>query len=376
MIRSNFNILIILCFLLSSCGVKKHIPEGKTLYDGAEIIFEEGPKLTDKSAIESSIFNSLYPLPNRKLLGLVRFNLWVYFAFDKNKEKWFAEKLYERFAEEPIYLEDIDRNLMERIVQKKLQDYGHFKSKVKSEVDPSSNIGNIKYRIQASIPTIVSDIKRPDGTSEIDSLISNYAKLQIKKGAPYKLIEFEIERNKLAKRIRSRGYFDFGAQDIFYLVDTSQYKKVNITMRIKKPAQDSIYRKFHIRDINVYTTSGATGTGSMTNAKKRIQYKGLNIYQDFDFINKKALHSNVLIESGNLFSVEDYNLTLSRLLNLNIFKYVNIEYKKAFVDSLDVDILLTPNLYLGAQYDIEASTSDRAFLGSSVSVSFNNNNTF
>lgn len=362
---------------LSSCGVGKYIPEDKTLYDGPNLEFSEEVEVVEQKKLEANIYESLYPLPNRKFLGLVRFNLWVYFAFDKKQDKWIYEKIYNRFAEEPIYSEEIDIPLMEKIIEKKLQDHGHFKSQITGHVDTDSKLSKISYEVEPSKPTIVTSMSRPKGNSEIDSILANYSRLQIKEGRTYKLLEFEIERLELAKYIRSKGYYDFGAEDIFYLVDTANVdKEVRISQRYKLPEDDSVYRKFFIRNINVYTTSGSQGSGSKEAAKTNYQYQGLNVYEDFHFINKKALSRNILIEKGDLFSSSDYNLTLNRLLELNIFKYVNLQYAKSAQDSLDVDILLTPNLYLGVQYDLEASTSDRSFFGSSVVASISNDNTF
>lgn len=362
-------------FSVSSCAVQKFVPEGKSLYKGATLEFSDGENIAEHSKLEESIKTSLYPKPNRKLLGLVYFNLWVYYAFDEINGGKFANWVNERFAEPPVYIEDIDVSLMEKIIQKELQDIGHFKSKIEGDPITKGNFSTLKYKIAASQLTLVKSIKRPSGETAIDSLISNYRRLQVKEGKPYKLIEFDIERNLLASHIRSRGYYDFNAEDIFYMVDTSNLKEnVNILMRVQKPKEDSIYRKYHLRKINVYTTSGAFGSGAIENAKKSYVYNGLNIFEDFDYIDQKTLSRNILLNPKDLFSITDYNLTLNRLLNLNIFKYVNIQYEKFEADSLDVNILLTPTLYKGIQYDLEATTSDRSFLGSSVVFSFYNNN--
>jgi outer membrane protein assembly factor BamA len=82
----------------------------------------------------------------------------------------------------------------------------------------------------------------------------------------------------------------------------------------------------------------------------------------------------VVLFKGRVFNVKDYELTLGRLLNLNVFQYVNVEYKKIGLDSLQVNIFLTPKLNSGLQFAFEANTSDRSFLGSNISVNFFNDN--
>lgn len=371
-----WGLLILSTIFLLSCSVSKHIPEGKKLYQGAEIEFIGDVELEEEKRVREAIEASIYPAPNRKVLGLVYFNLWVYYNFDKSKDLWWARFVYSRFGREPIYIDDVNIPLVEQIVRKEMQDEGYFGSDVISKTLEDKNSAKIQYSIQPTKPSIIGEIERPGGNSDIEKLIRSYRRFSVKEGHRYRLEAFEIERTQVTDYVRSKGYFDFTNLDIFYLVDTMSLDTVQVSMKIKKPENDSLHRRYYIRNISVYTTNGALGSGSKENAKRNYRWKGIHIYEDFKYIDKKTLFSNILINSKDAFSLEDYNLTLSRLINLNIFKYVNIQYEKSAADSLDVNILLTPIAYKNLVYDGEVNTSDRSFLGSSVSTSFVNNNTF
>lgn len=362
--------------LFAACSVSKFVPDENKLFTGNIIEFTGENKVAQEQVVRDGIEASVYPKPNRKLLGLIYFNLWVYYNFNESKDKWWSKFLYNRFAEEPIYLEDVNIQLSKQIVLKEMQDEGYFNSKINSQVLDKKNTAKIKYSIDPSPPTIMGQVTRPSGENEVDSLVNSFRRMSVKEGDRYRLEAFDIERTQLTEYIRSKGYFDFKNLDIFYLIDTMSLDSVKIKMRIKTPEKDSLHRKYHIRKVNVYTTNGALGSGSISKAKSNYVWKDLNVYEDFKYIDKRTLVSNILINPGSLFSVTDYNLTLSRLINLNIFKYVNIQYEKSAVDSLDVNILLTPTEYKDLTYSTEVNTSDRSFLGSTISTSFNNNNTF
>lgn len=376
MYRVNRYILVILVLscLLASCSIQKYIPSDQLLYQGPEISFNDKDNLVKEDVVTEQIGTNLYPTANAKLLGLFYFRLWVYFKFQSNHDRGLAKFLYEQFAEEPVYVSEIDRTQAERIVQKVMQDQGYFKSKVKSQIAESTGSkAKIRYDIQVPTITKIASVKRTIEDKAIDSLLSHYKAFWVRKGNRYRTEDFTIERELIAEYIRSFGYYSFNQQDIVYFVDTSLQKQVNIQMQLKYPTKDSTFSKYYLRKIDVYPTFNLEQRKKDSILQHRF-YKGLHIHEAYRFISEKTLNSNIILKPGDLFSVEDYNISLNRLINLNIFKYVNIQYKEVGVDSLDVEIQLTPTQYKSIEYDMEVSTSDRSILGTSLVGSFNNYN--
>ncbi len=361
-------------WLLSSCSISKYVPEGRQLYKGSLIEFDGDVELAEEEKVRGLIEEQIFPKPNQKFLGLVYFNLWVYFSFDEAKAEWYSRLLYDRFAKEPTYVTDVNGPIMEQVILKIMQDEGYFGSQITTLHLDGEQAGFIKYVITPARPTYMRRIDRKGGTTELDQVVGRFRKYSAKVGERYRLEAFEIERLALAKYVRSQGFYDFNVDEIYYLVDTTSIDSVDITMRIKPPKGDSLHRKYYMSDINVYTTNGAEGSGGFSDENFAYSWKGLDVYEDFRFIDKKTLASNILIERGQVFSIENYNLTLSRLVNLNIFKYVNIQYIKSAPDSLSVNILLTPTQYKNLNFDTELNTSDRSFLGSTISAGFSNAN--
>lgn len=374
--KTQIILLTLVMFMLSACSVNKFIPEGKALYDQSSFNFTKNEdELNNKKQLETDIQNALYVEPNSKFLGLWMARLWIYYKFQDNNDKGIPKYLYENYSEEPIYISDLDTILLGNIVKKQMQDHGYFYSKVNVNQATKKKRASLNYDIVPGKITIIDSIRRPAPNTPLDSLAYYFKSYSLQKGKPYTLNAFQNEREGLAKHIRSKGYYTFQSNDIYYLVDTAQLRKsVSVTMKIKAPENDTIHRQFYIKDVNVFVEDFRAKSDSANIQNYTYTYRNYRIYDPLDYIDKRTIERNLLVEEKSLFNVTDYELTLGRLLNLNVFKYVNIEYKQVNKDSLDVNIYLTPKDNSGIQFTAEANTSDRSFLGANFSASFYNDN--
>ena len=355
--------------------------DGELLYTGSEFSFENNNYIENGKELESEFYKNIYPKPNKKFLGLFYTKLWLYQKVKpkEKKEKSFKHWLRFKLGEKPVLLSEIDEETMMALINKTMQDYGYFSAQTSYEVKSGENKAKIKYAIKNQKRTYIDSIFFQKTNQELDEIISGYPKYFTKEKKPYGLKKLKKDRVNLATEVRSLGYFDFDEQDIYYIVDTSGGQSlVDLHVKIKPPRNDSSHKKYYISDINIYPTfESEIPKVNKAKFKSDFIYKSnYHIFQNYEFIGKKSLSRNVLIDRGDLFSVRDYNYTAERLNNLDIFKYVNINYTKNDKDSLTVDIQLTPGKYQSIRGDVEATTSNRSFLGSSVSVSYENRNIF
>jgi len=369
-------ILLFGIYLLGACSVDRYIPEDKALYSEATIEFEDiEATIRKQEQLEIDIQNALYVQPNKKTLGLWLTRLWIFYRFQAKHEKGIPKFLFNNFHEPPIYLEELDTILLKNIVQKQMQDHGYFHSQTKVSHSIENDRAIVNYTIRPGSVTLIDSIHRPAPSSAVDSIAHYYKGYWLEVDEPYLLNDFKEERTRLAKHIRSKGYFEFDENDIFYLIDTSNLKSsVSVYMRTKKPENDSIHRKFYIKNVNIFVQDFRALSDDTNLEQHTYSYKNYTIYDPTNYIDKKAIEQNLLINEGSLFSLQDYEFTLGRLLNLNVFQYVNLQYSKVGKDSLDVNIYLTPKDYSGMKYDLGANTSNRSFFGSSASVNFYNAN--
>ena len=94
---------LLLCFvLLNSCGVNKHLKENELL------LKKTGIKYNGTAIDNDELEAFLRQKPNRKILKLVRFNLWLYNQVDQQKMLKKKEKRDARF--DRINAKRIERN--------------------------------------------------------------------------------------------------------------------------------------------------------------------------------------------------------------------------------------------------------------------------
>jgi len=373
-------LLVVLLLTIQGCSPSKFLKEGEVLYQGAEIDFSDKSLIKDRKDVEAVLQSNIVPKANSKFLGLFYTKQWLYSKVepDTAKKKSFKHWLKNKLGDKPILMSDVDALTMEKVVQKTMQDNGYFNTSVKSEVKAKEKSGKYVYHIQHGGPTYIRSFELPASGSPLDSLIRRFSKnLMVRQGDIYKLSNFTTDRDDLAEYIRRFGYYDFDAQDIFYVIDTALAgDSIRVQLRIKPPKDDTLHRKYYIRKVDIYMLEDLTTREDSLPAGATEVYNGMTIHQNERFVDKKVLYRNTLIDPGRPFSVRNYNNTASRFINMDVFKFVNINYEKSARDSLDVGIYLTPSQYQNFEADVEASTSNRSFLGSSIAFSYVNKNMY
>jgi outer membrane protein assembly factor BamA len=86
-------------------------------------------------------------------------------------------------------------------------------------------------------------------------------------------------------------------------------------------------------------------------------------------------------DSGDVYNRTDHNLTLSRLINLGVFKFVKNKFEdspdsKGDTGRLDTYYYLTPLPKKSIRGEISGNTTSNNYVGSLVTLSFSNRNTF
>ena len=372
--------LLCVSFALFSCSVSKIIAEDEALYKKSIVVFSDKGLIQNQKELEQEIQEKLYPKPNKKFLGLFYTKLWINENVHpkENKSKGLRHWLKRKFAEKPVLLTDVDTDLMDKIIDKTMQDFAYFNTATQHESIQSKKKGAIVYVVNHASPQIIDSIIFTAKNPKLESLMVNFKDYKTGVNQAYNLYNLQADRLALAEEIRSKGYFDFDEEDIYFVVDTSWAGDfVNIHFKIKEPAPGEEHRVYYIKDVMINATFETKDILEENQAVlDSFVYKNYIFKQNYKFVGKKALSKNIIIEPGSVFSIEDYNFTVERLNNLGIFNYVMVNYQKQASDSLLVNIKLSPGKHQSLRADVEATTSNRSFLGSSLSLAYNNRNLF
>lgn len=376
--RSGYWIFWSIALLLSGCSVSKHLQADEKLYHSTNVIFEEEANVVNEGQLKYNLEELSQPKPNSKLW------LWVYYNFgNPEKEKGIGNFIRKRFGQAPVFYEqpEIDRNI--QALKKYLLDQGYFSSTVAWDTTQADHLVDVTYRINTEGRHRIRNISYPADSSNIARLIDGIqAQTYLKPDDYYSLSKLVSERSRIATEARNQGYFDFKDDRIFYFVDTNAVREEgrlasDIWLEYKPPENNDDYKKYHIGITHVYPNYDLARASSIR-IRDSLFYEDLVIYQNRQIINPRTLKRSIVQDLGDLYSEERQIATSNHLLDLGIYKFVNLKYKireSADTNFLDRYIYLTPGKVQNAGAALEMTTRPGAF-GVSVRTSYSHNNIF
>jgi len=262
---------------------------------------------------------------------------------------------------------------------------GFFNAKVKIERKRKEKRKRIliTYKITENIPTLINDIEYLSLDTNIATLISsNLKESDIKVGNNYDESKIDKERVRLEQVFRNNGYFDFNREFIVFEVDTNivdttqiKYKKANIDVIIRQPTDSTNHKIYILDEVDFYTKAGifadTTIEKSTTFKKINYNYKGKGVY-----FSPKILDTRIKIKPETKYSFEQTLETQRALLNLEMFKFVNVRFDlDKETDFFKASIFTSPlDKY---QISVESGLNvSQGLPGPFVSLSFKNRNPF
>jgi len=351
--------------LLSSCLGTRYLDEGEYL------LYKQDIKSTDQLD-EADLEDFYRQEPNRKL-PLIPFApfVWLYHIgqdlYDEDEleeekqetiEK-FDEKIAEADKEKKIKrlerrkekkVTKIERKLEEgnllmrwgeplavydsslaRITREQMENYlhtkGYFNGSVDHEVEIDGQQLTSIYTINEEQPYIIDTVTYRTQDSAIHRLLKeNYEERLIEEGQVYDQEKLSQERERIETLLKNYGFFDFSRQYVEYRVDsTVNDKEVAISTVIREPAKRGYHKQFVIDSI-IFVTD-ADIQDSRFSAQRRSRLYNDVIYRYYEYrYNKKILSRRIFIHPDSLYSLEKTLQTQRQLSNLDVFKFININY--------------------------------------------------
>lgn len=384
----------------SSCNVNKHLKENELLLSKNSI--KQNGTTIDNNDLEAFIRQK----PNRKILKLVRFNLWLYNQVDqkkmlekkekrdakfdrinakrvektnrknekrlkegksskipnlKNKERaTFRESIMEA-GEPPVVLDTFLTKLTRNQLQKFVFSKGYFDSEVRDSlfVDAKNRRAKVFYFISKSEPYYIKNINYKIEDPLIEYFILNDTiQTLIKRNTIYDEDVFQKERSRITESQLNNGYFYFAPEYVYYLADTNMVgQNVNLTIGVKMFSQsfsetnDSVvyvnHPRFYIGNVYVIPENIPDFRGKANDVymKDTVEYNGLKILHNNKLkFRKKDLTRDITVSPGQLYQQNYSEETYKGMTSLKVFKSVYLQYIKnpLFSDKLDCYIVCQP----------------------------------
>ncbi|NNF35326.1 MAG: hypothetical protein HKN68_14535, partial [Saprospiraceae bacterium] len=368
---------ILLLYFLSSCSSTKGLNEDELLFKEAILSIQDPQNVV---GIENFDVETRLLLPKVTQAGLFNIYLGFYNIYDSTGTSGFKNWVKNKLGKAPVIYHD----QMVLNTEAKLDYYLRGKGYYSSITGCDTTSRDKKVTMECTVElnkryTIDSLIFPTDSTYASLKLNRSNQRVILKEDNYYDRDRLIYERSRLTALANNNGFADFSEENIFYYVDTSLVdNKVNIYMQILQPSDSTLHAQYTLDSINIFTNYALEDHNSTKNQVTEVG-NNIIIYETQPYVNHRVLKKMILQNTGTHYHKKNQDLTINRLLDLGLFRYVNIKNRasgSAEKGSMVQDIYLTPERMQSISGEFELNNRSGNFFGTGVSVSYNHKNLF
>ncbi len=367
--------------MLAACSNSRHLPAGESLYKGSKVhINDNAASKKERKILKNDLVGAVRPKTNTKSLG-VRLKLSLYnLAGDTKKTKGIRPWLRNKVGEPPVLASSVHLDHNKEIMINLLQNRGFFDAKV------SAKMNTDKRRKSTAVFSVVTGTQykinkvyfRNDSSDIAHKVDSAFSETLLKPGAPYNLDLIKAERVRIDRGLKELGYFYFKPDYVLVVVDSSiGSNKVNMYVKLKhREIPPEAYRVYTINDIFIYANYKLHGKSEDTGKAEAV------VIDNYQVIDKKKTFKPIVFsqamvfEKDDIYSLDDQNVSISRLVNMGVFKFVKNRFDPISESLINVYYYLTPYPKKSLRFEIGALTQNDNRAGTEGSISWRKRNTF
>ncbi|MBC7830094.1 MAG: BamA/TamA family outer membrane protein [Chitinophagaceae bacterium] len=352
----------------SSCNITKSIPANDALYTGASVNVESDSLAKKKKrAIKTQLSILTRPRPNSRFLG-IPFKLYFYNIGG----------LFKKWGEPPVLLSTLNLENNAKILQNTLENTGYFHATVTGDTVVSNKKARAVYTARPRPQYTINVVAFEQDSSDLQKAINRVRQRSLlKPGAPFDLAVIKAERTRIDASLKNRGFFYFAPE--YLLVDTDSTiggNKVNLYVNTKKETPPEARKIYRINKVFIYSNYSLNDLTADTNSAHARFFSGYYVVDSSKFYNPRLFAQAMQFDPGEIYNRRQHNVTLNRLINLGIFKFVKNRFEPIGDTSLDAYYYLTPLPKKSLRAEIGGVTKSNNLTGTQISLGFTNRNTF
>ncbi|HAQ18853.1 MAG TPA: outer membrane protein assembly factor [Prolixibacteraceae bacterium] len=377
-------VFLIGVLLMASCSSTRFVPEGKYLLNKISV------KVDDKKLKRDELKTHVKQKENLRILGFMKFHLWVYNLSSAKKENDWLK----RIGEAPVLYDEFQTRRSQSQLLIYLKNKGYYKAEVNDSVIIGKGkkklnlIFDIKARQPYQIRKIIYSIKDPNLRIV---LLGDSTNRLIRTNDVFDLDILNAERKRMSQFLNNRGYFNFSEEFIRFQADTSFFNfRVDLTVSVddallKNDEKEVVeHQKYKIRNYLINPSYKAADLS----ANQPGQSLDTLISKDYIFTYhgklkyKPELFYNLnRLKDSAYYSLQNAEKTYRALNRLKQFSLINIGFNETYLfdqDSiplLDCRMQLSPLPRQNISVDVEGTNSS-GNLGVAGNFNFQHRNVF
>jgi outer membrane protein insertion porin family len=367
----NYFISLVIVIILFSCSATKKVPAGDALYVGATVKVD-GPDLSreQKRDLRSDLSSITRPRPNQRILGIP-----LKLLFNNSR-------LFRRLGEPPVLLSQVNLEYNVKTLQNSLENRGYFHAVAAGDTTVKNKRARAIYTIQTGNQYFIDSVAfLQDSNSVLQRTVAASAsETVLKSGNPFDLSVIKIERERIDAYLKERGFYFFNYDHLIIQVDsTIGANKVNLFVKVKPtiPYQSTLV--YTINDVFIFPNYSIAQNQVDTLKSMAEFYKGYYVVSRNKMYKPRLFEQSMQFNPGDIYNRKDHNQSISRLVNLNLFKFVKNRFE--LVPGVDTPKLnayyyLTPMPKKSLRGEVNASTKSNNLTGSSITLGWRNRNAF
>lgn len=372
-------LMILVATCLLGCSGKSFLKENESFYDGSEIKFDtEDRRIRGKKVIAAELQELIAPKPNGKFLGM-RPGVWFYYiAGNPNKKKGLGNFIRKKLGAPPILIKDVNAPRTATLLAGDLNNKGYFKSTVSSEVKTKKKESTVIYTVKLRPPYRLDTIQYPRPRDSIYAPIFREVSENslLKRRQRYDLERMKAEQARMEKALEDKGFYYFDDRYLIFEADSTIGKrKVNLELKLEPGIPTRAKRIYTFGTVSVLPDYSFIPDSISPPADTTV----VNRYRYIDRSHRfrpEIITRVINIREGETYSREAQRLTMSHLMGLGVFKFVNIKFSELHADSsrLLTNIMLTPMPKKSIRAEAQGVTKSNNFVGPGLNLTFTNRN--
>jgi outer membrane protein assembly factor BamA len=228
---------------------------------------------------------------------------------------------------EPIAVLDtaLVRNTVERF-RNYLFAEGYFRNSVSYSIDSvEKRMARVEYHLVPGRAYFIDTVMYNIADSTLKNLIVGFGnESTLKRGERYRQDNLTKERERIDLVMKDNGYYEFSRQYVVFDVDTAFHKNRRVAIRITvlDPAEKESHKRYKLTAVN-FISNPSRGADSL---RREQAYHGINFRLYQNRYSLRILSQRIFLQPGDYFSKTRTFDTQRQLANLNVFKFVNVNY--------------------------------------------------
>jgi outer membrane protein assembly factor BamA len=348
------------CLLLPACNVLKFVPNGKTLVDANRVKVEGDVKI-------DNLKEQILLVPNRKMLMLVKFNLWAYYIGNKvfRKDSTRIKNFFvETVGEKPVYLDSAILKRSANNMRLYLTQQGYYEAVVNYKVKTVLKRSYITYFVNPGKPYVIRKVVYNGSDIVLDRMANRFAPSSYLHRGDLVVTEvMEQERDRLTTAFKNSGFYYFNKAFISAKVDTGGHDHgANIYFNIANPGTLRSARPQKIQKVVV-----EMNFRQLVGRRDTLKFDGIQYLFNGYSIKPNIINRSIKLRRDSLFSQTNLEATYNRLIGLGLFRSVSIRILPSETDTIG-KVVVYINLQPSPKYDFiwepQAITTDKSNLNS------------